>query len=92
MAWEIWVSRKVNKAVNRLPGKIVQRLKTLLEEIEKDGPVRGNWPNYSRLSNNRHHCHLKKGRPTYIAVWEEKSGEIQLIEVIYVGTHEKAPY
>jgi len=92
MAWKIGVSKKVNKAVNRLPEKIIQRLKTLLEEIEKDGPVRGNWLNYSRLSNNRHHCHLKKGYPTYIVVWEEISGTIQLIEVIYVGTHEKAPY
>ena len=41
---------------------------------------------------NRHHCHIKKGRPTYVAVWEEMDGAIQLIEVTYVGTHEKAPY
>jgi hypothetical protein len=44
------------------------------------------------LSHDRHHCHLKKGKPTYVAVWEVKNREIRLIEVTYVGTHEKAPY
>lgn len=55
--------------------------------------MRGNWPNYGKLGENRHHCHLKKGRPTYVAVWEvAETGEIRLIEVTYVGTHERAPY
>jgi hypothetical protein len=35
---------------------------------------------------------LKKGHPTYVAIWEVKNKEIRLIEVIYAGTHEKAPY
>lgn len=35
--------------------------------------------------------HIKKGRPTYVVVWEEVEGEIQLVEVTYAGTHEKAP-
>jgi hypothetical protein len=35
---------------------------------------------------------LKKGRPTYVAIWEVMDKEIKLIEVIYAGTHEKAPY
>ena len=63
----------------------------LVREIEEKGPVRGNWPNYGKLSDKvRHHCHLKKGKPTYVACWEEKGKEE--IEVYYVGTHEKAPY
>jgi hypothetical protein len=61
-------------------------------EIEKSGPSRGNWPNYSKLAKSRHHCHIKKGRPTYVVVWEVVAGEVQLVEVIYAGTHEKAPY
>ncbi len=36
--------------------------------------------------------HLKKGRPTYVAIWEVTDKEIRIIEVIYAGTHEKAPY
>jgi hypothetical protein len=35
---------------------------------------------------------LKKGRPTYVAVWELKDKEICLVEVTYAGTHEKALY
>ena len=35
---------------------------------------------------------LKKGHPTYVAIWEVTDKEIRLIEVIYAGTHEKAPY
>lgn len=92
MTWRIITSKKVNHAVNKLPVTVVRRLARLLEEIRLSGPVRGNWPNYSKLSDKRHHCHIKKGKPTYIAVWEEDEIEIRLVEVIYVGTHEKAPY
>ena len=63
----------------------------LAKEIEEKGPVRGNWPNYGRLSKTKHHCHIKKGQPTYVVCWEERNGNIE-IEVYYVGTHEKAPY
>ncbi len=35
---------------------------------------------------------LKKGKPTYVAVWVEREDEIRLVEVVYAGTHEKAPY
>lgn len=64
----------------------------LLRNLEAKGPVLGNWPNYGKLGTDRHHCHLKKGKSTYVAIWEIKDKEIRLIEVVYVGTHEKAPY
>jgi hypothetical protein len=63
-----------------------------MADMELNGPVRGEWPNYSKLGISRHHCHIKKGRPTYVAVWEEAKNEIRLVEVTYVGTYEKAPY
>lgn len=63
-----------------------------MNDIEVDGPVRGDWPNYGKLASGRHHCHLKKGNPTYVAVWEVRDKKIKLVEVTYVGTHEKAPY
>ena len=68
------------------------RLYYLMEEIAHSGPVRGNWANYSRLDEDTHHCHIKKGKPCYVAVWQVIDKEIRLIEVKYVGTHEKAPY
>ena len=69
-----------------------ESLFALLRGIETYGPVRGDWPNYGKLQPGRHHCHIKKGRPTYVAVWEERGQAIKLVEVIYVGTYEKAPY
>jgi hypothetical protein len=62
-----------------------------MEEIKLSGPVRGNWPNYGKLTDNRHHCHLKQGKPTYVTVWTEDKKTVT-VEIIYAGTHEKAPY
>jgi hypothetical protein len=81
----------VQKQLPKLPIKVLDTLERLLADIELSGPVRGNWSNYSKLADGRHHCHLKKGKPTYVAVWSEDKGTVT-VEVIYVGTHEKAPY
>ncbi len=92
MSWQTRLSKKAQKQVVSLPERIRAILFQLLREIEQSGPVRGDWPNYSKLSDDKHHCHLKKGKPTYVAVWEVSRKEIRLVEVIYAGTHEKAPY
>jgi mRNA-degrading endonuclease RelE of RelBE toxin-antitoxin system len=90
--WQVRVKRKVQKKLERFPSRVRQLVYFLIQDIRQNGPVRGDWPNYSSLGENRHHCHLKKGKPTYVAVWEVKAAEIRLVEVVYVGTHEKAPY
>lgn len=91
--WKIDISKKVVRQIQELPDKAVkENLFALLRDIELHGPVRGDWPNYSKLKQGRHHCHIKKGKPTYVAVWEEQDKKLRLIEVTYVGTHEKAPY
>jgi hypothetical protein len=92
MTWTVEIHRKAQKSIRCLPSSVRIALRTLLAELESSGPVRGNWSNYGKLSKARHHCHLKKGNPTYVAVWEEGPKGIQFIEVTYVGTHEKAPY
>ena len=92
MQWQLVTSKKVQKQVGALPSAVRKNLFALMAEIQIYGPVRGNWSNYGKLSARRHHCHIKKGRPTYVAVWEEKETTINLIEVTYAGTHEKAPY
>ena len=71
---------------------VQQRYFVLLEDIKLNGPIRGNWPNFSKLENGRLHCHVKKGNPTYVCIWEVKNKTIRIVEVRYVGTHEKAPY
>lgn len=92
MAWTVRVTGKAEKGIKRLPLAVQKALVLLMQDIEDGGPVRGDWPNYSKLGIGRHHCHIKKGRPTYVAVWEELAGQVRLIEVTYAGTHEKAPY
>jgi len=92
MPWTVTAKRKVQKQYQALPRGVKENLFALLMEIEVDGPVRGNWPNYGKLGKSRHHCHIKKGHPTYVAVWEEFPQSSKHVEVIYVGTHERAPY
>ena len=90
--WKVVIPRKVGRAAKELPKAVQDKLEALVLDIKASGPVRGNWPNYSKLGEGKHHCHLKKGNPTYVAVWIESSKEIQLVEIRYAGTHEKAPY
>lgn len=91
MEWAVKVHRNVQKTFDTLPGAIQKRLATLLREISCNGPVRGNWKNYSKLGNDKHHCHIKSGRPTYVCCWEVDT-ELKIVKVYYVGTHENAPY
>ncbi len=92
MIWIVEFSRAAEKQKNKLSMPLRQVLFALIADIEKGGPVRGDWPNYGKLTGNRHHCHIKKGQPTYVVIWEVQDKEIKLVEVKYVGTHEKAPY
>lgn len=92
MKWTVTEKKRLNKLVRKLPENVQDLLIALKKDMEANGPIRGDWPNFSALSGNRYHCHLKKGRPTYVAIWEVINKEIKLIEVTYAGTHEKAPY
>lgn len=91
-SWKVVLSKKAAKQTKTLPKVVRENLYALIRQIEIYGPVRGDWSNYSKLSPGRHHCHIKKGRPTHVAIWEVRNRTIQLIEVTYAGTHEKAPY
>ena len=92
MSWNVGFSNRAYKQYQVLPQSVQLKLRTLVLEIETAGPVRGNWKNYGKLGENRHHCHLKSGHPTYVVCWEVLREKIKMVEVYYVGTHEKAPY
>lgn len=92
MQWTVTIHKKIQKQIAVLPERARKSFALLMKEIEIYGPVRGNWPNYSAIGGNRHHCHIKKGNPVYVAVWEVIDKKVRMIEVIYAGTHEKAPY
>jgi mRNA-degrading endonuclease RelE of RelBE toxin-antitoxin system len=92
MKWTVAVTRRVQKQITRLPAVAAKNIAALIRDIEINGPIRGNWPNYGPLGNDFFHCHIKKGKPTYVVVWEVKDKKVRLVEVVYAGTHEKAPY
>lgn len=95
VCWEVRYSNKAARQYRKLPKRWRLVMTLLVEELKRLGPVRGNWPNYSKLGarSGWHHCHLNRaGRPTYVAVWTVVDGNIRIIEVVYAGTREKAPY
>ena len=92
MKWTVVYSRKAAKLREKLPERVKASLDALILDIRATGPIRGDWPNYSKLSGSLHHCHLKMGQPTYVAVWRGDGKDISIVEITYVGTHEKAPY
>lgn len=96
--WQVRLSRNAHKQYEKLKKSgrkqpsIVDLIDFLVLEMEKKGPERINWPNYSKLSKDDYHCHLKKGKPTYVACWKVLDTKLKHIEIYYVGTHEGTPY
>jgi len=96
MVWKVEFNHKAAKQALKLNKRILLTLQVLIEDLIKKGPAPGkHWHNYSKLRGKRQedkrHCHLIKGSPTYVCCWEVNSTQ-KCIEVYYVGTHEKAPY
>jgi mRNA-degrading endonuclease RelE of RelBE toxin-antitoxin system len=92
--WDVGFTRKVVKQIRELPESVQMAVKFLVKDLQLNGPVARTWPNFGRLQGPRdcYHCHFRKGRPTYVAVWQIVDKALKLIEVKYVGTHEGADY
>lgn len=75
-----------------MPESIQYKIIALMKSIEILGPIQKKWLNFSKLKSKKvetYHCHLKKGKPTYVAIWTVTADQIT---ISYVGTHENAPY
>ena len=94
MSWDVRFSRKVVKQIGELPELVQMAVRFLVKDLQLKGPMARTWPNSGKLQGQTdcYHCHLRKGRPTYVAVWQVVDQEMKLIEVKYVGTHEGADY
>ena len=97
MNWTIYFTNKCAKQVNKLKSKkALLALRLLTETLKTRGQNPGErWPNYGKLKGTKldcRHCHLIKGNPTYVCCWRVIDKSDRIIEVYYVGTHEKAPY
>ncbi len=91
----IILSRKADKQAVKLSEKVTLQLRLLFMDLINNGPAATDWPNYTKLrgqKGDKRHCHLQKGKPTYVCCWEVIDKKRKIIEVYYVGTHEKAPY
>jgi hypothetical protein len=71
-----------------MPLKIQKSIGNLFEDLQSNGPIRTDWPNFSKLSEGTFHCHLAY---KWVVCWHcEKNSNI--IEVYYAGSRENAPY
>lgn len=96
MKWKVLFSNKAGKQAGHLNEEVLLALQLLIDNLRTYGPSPGkNWFNYGKLhgkkGEDKRHCHLMKGRPTYVCCWKVYKLQ-KYIEVYYVGTHEKAPY
>jgi mRNA-degrading endonuclease RelE of RelBE toxin-antitoxin system len=90
--WDIALTKKAQKQLAQLPWLVENAFTELAEDLEAFGPIQPHWSHFGRLkgkARNQFHCHIKDGRTTYVACWEEIEGRI---EVYFIGTHETAPY
>ena len=86
--YTVVVKQKVLKKLRLMPFGVQQKLALLLDDLREKGPVRPDWPNYSKLGGTRYHCHLSR---KWVACWIYEPGSIR-IEVYYAGSRENAPY
>lgn len=90
--WTVNLTTKTAKSIGLLPENVRVKMFALLVDLETNGASLPSWPHYSKLGADTHHCHIKRGRPTYVVCWQVISKKERIIEVYYAGTHEKAPY
>ena len=86
--YTVSVKKKAYKIIEKSPLTVQILFDELIKDLRDKGPIQKEWPNYSKLSENRFHCHLNY---SYVACWYNENDSIQ-IEVYYAGTREKAPY
>ena len=88
MNYIVKISKQADKTITKAPRAIQQKFALLIDDLERYGPMRKDWPNFSPLGNDFYHCHLSY---SWVEVWKNKKGTI-LVEVEYAGSREKAPY
>jgi mRNA-degrading endonuclease RelE of RelBE toxin-antitoxin system len=88
MKHRVSIKRKTLKEISKMPKGEQTKLALLVDDLIESGPVQQAWPNFSKLSETRYHCHLS-GK--WVACWSHEKGTIE-IEVYYAGSRENAPY
>jgi hypothetical protein len=92
MSWTVKYTSVGANGFKKCPKNVQTVMKLLEKDLEASGPVQTSWPHYSKITGHKkcHHCHVFRLKMIYVAVWRESG--TNSIEVIYVGSHEKANY
>lgn len=92
--WTVNIVGQAKRSAKTLSKQAAASFSFLFMELRAKGPYRSNWPNYTKTKGKieDYHCHIEKGRPTYVACWRIIDKKQKIIEAYYAGTHEKAPY
>ena len=56
--YTVLVKKKTIKDIEKLPVAIQKKLAMLIDDLRERGPIRSDWPNYSKLGKDTYHCHL----------------------------------
>ena len=86
--YNVVIQKKMLRNLHKMPEQVQKAMANLVEDLRDKGPVRNEWPNFSRLGQDRYHCHLAY---KWIACWSHKKDSMT-IEVYYAGSRENAPY
>lgn len=88
MPYKVTIKKKVLKRLSKLPKKIQEFFKMLIDDLVTQGPMPQGWKNLSKLGQDEYHCHLDY---SWVACWTYVNGSFE-IEVYYAGSREDAPY
>ena len=88
MTYSVLFKKKVLKNIKKLPASTQKKLVSLIDDLKRAGPIRPNWPNFSKLGKDEYHCHLSR---SWVVCWRHKKNDI-IIEIYYVGSRENTPY
>ncbi len=86
--YDILVKKRTIKDIEKLPAAIQKKLAMLIDDLKERGPIRSDWPNFSKLGKDTYHCHLAH---KWVACWYFEEDSV-IIEVYYAGSRENAPY
>ena len=70
--WTVQLISQAKKFNLNLPKDAQLQLLALIRSLSKIGPIQYEWPHYSKLNGKKecYHCHIERGRPTYVACWQ----------------------
>ncbi|WP_298506330.1 hypothetical protein [uncultured Sphaerochaeta sp.] len=88
MNYIIKMSSKFSKVIREMPKNAKETLRHLIDDMKETGPVQPKYHNFSALGKQTYHCHLAYH---WVACWRCEK-DTWIVEVLYVGSREKAPY